>query len=238
MTLCKNFENLEVNKLDFFPDDQRKKAQHYDWLIPLFFKDTSKPVNEIKKTFLEVRTITVTRTLISQEEIVDFGEVPVAFRKTHEILIKNIGEIEQPLKMEALPLYGGFAVLNARRTLQPGETKPILVEFNPFTQQIYEEKLKLFSDTTVASVTLKGIGVRPEVRIEPHDGLLYFANILVNEYAEKELEIKNVSNFPVKFSLDKLVEGIVNKKGLNNFTFIPSEGVVASSSSLKIKVIF
>lgn len=179
----KNFDSVKElrkiggKKLDFFPDDERKKAQHYDWLIPMFFKDSQKPTDEIKKTYLEVRTITLTRTLIPQEEVVDFGEVPVAFRKTYEILIKNIGETEQPLKMEALPLYGGFAVLNARRTLKPGETKPILVEFNPFTQQIYEEKLKLFSDTTVASVTLKGIGVRPEVRIEPHDGLLYFANI-------------------------------------------------------------
>lgn len=226
-------------KLDFFPDDQYKKAQHYDWQIPMYFRDASKPAgNDLKRTFMEIRTITVTRTLIPQEEVIDFGEVPVAFRKTHEVLIKNVGETEQPLKMEALPLYGGFAVLNARRTLMPGETKPILIEFNPFTQQAYEEKLRLFSDTTVASVTLKGTGVRPEVRIDPYDGLLYFGNVLVNEFSEREFEIKNVSNFPVKFSLDKKAEGIVNRKGLNNFTFIPSEGIVPSSSSLKIKVIF
>lgn len=225
-------------KLDFFKDDPRKKAQHYDWLIPMFFRDASKPVGtDLKKTFLEVRTITVTRTLIPQEDVVDFGEVPVAFRKTYEVLIKNIGDTEQPLKMEALPLYGGFAVLNARRTLMPGETKPILIEFNPFTQQIYEEKLRLYSDTTVASISLKGIGVRPEVRIEPHDGLIYFANILVNESSEREFLIKNVSNFPVKYSFDKKIEGIVNKKGLSNFT-IPSGGIIPASSTEKIKVIF
>jgi hypothetical protein len=229
---------LGGRKLDFFPEDPKRKAQHYDWLIPMFFRDANKSENELKKTFLEVRTITLTRTLIPQEEVVDFGEVPVAFRKTHEILVKNIGDLEQPLKMEALPLYGGFTVLNARRTLAPGDTKPVLIEFNPFTQQKYEERLKLFSETTCCSILLKGIGVRPEVRIEPSDGLIYFANILVNEYVEKEFEIKNVSNFPVKFSLDKLLEGVVNKKGLSNFTFIPSEGIVPSSSSLKVKVIF
>jgi len=229
---------LGGRKLDFFPDDPKRKAQHYDWLIPMFFRDTSKPESDLKKTFLEVRTITMTKTLIPHEEVIDFGEVPVAFRKTHEILIKNIGDVEQPLKMEALPLYGGFTVLNARRTLAPGDTKPVLVEFNPFTQQKYEERLRLFSETTICSVLLKGIGVRPEVRIEPSNGLLYFANIIVNENADKEFEIRNVSNFPVKFSLDKLAEGIVNKKGLSNFTFIPSEGIVPSSSTLKIKVIF
>jgi hypothetical protein len=204
----------------------------------MFFRDASKPAgSELKKTFMEVRTITVTRTLIPQEEVVDFGEVPVAFRKTYEVLIKNIGDTEQPLKMEALPLYGGFAVLNARRNLMPGDTKPILIEFNPFTQQIYEEKLRLYSDTTVASVTLKGIGVRPEVRIEPYDGLIYFANILVNECVEKEFVIKNVSNFPVKYSFDKKIEGVVNKKGLSNFT-IPSGGIIPALSSETIKVIF
>ena len=241
----RNFNQVEElrklggRKLDFYNDDPKRRSQHYDWVIPMFFKDTSKPDNtELKKTFLEVRTITLSRSLVPNEEVVDFGEVPVAFRKTHEVLIKNIGDTEQALKMEPLTPYGGFAVLNARRSLAPGDTKPILVEFNPFTQQIYEERLKLYSDTTVTSVLLKGIGVRPEVRIDPQDGLIYFANLLVNEQAEKEFVIKNVSSFPVKFSLIKKAEGIVNKKGLSNFTFIPSEGIVPSSSSLKVKIIF
>ena len=243
--LERNFDKVEElkklggRKLDFFPEDSRKRAQHYDWYIPLIFRDISKPSTEKPlNSFIVVRTVTVTRTLIPQQEVVDFGEVPVAFRKTFEILVKNISETEQALRMDPLPPYGGFSVLNARRTLAPGDTKPILVEFNPFTQQIFEERLKLFSESTVTSVLLKGIGVRPEVRIEPSDGLIYFGNVLVNEYVEKEFEIQNVSHFPVKFNLLKKKEGILNKKGLSNFTCIPSEGIVKSQSSLSVKVIF
>ena len=39
------------------------------------------------------------RTLIPNTEIMDFGEVPVAFRKTKEILIKNVGTMDETLNL-------------------------------------------------------------------------------------------------------------------------------------------
>lgn len=59
----------------------------------------------------------------------------------------------------------------------------------------------LFSEYTTVSVMIKGIGVRPEVTIEPEEGLISFGNVLVNETVEKAFKIKNVSSFPVKFNL-------------------------------------
>ena len=58
------------------------------------------------------------------------------------------------------------------RTIKPGETKPIVIQFEPLAQQIYEERVVMFSDNTMVSVNLKGTGVRPEVNITPDDGLL------------------------------------------------------------------
>jgi hypothetical protein len=48
---------------------------------------------------------------------------------------------------------------------------------------------------------MKGCGVRPEVSIEPEEGLLNFGNILVGEVYEKTFKIKNVSSFAVRFEL-------------------------------------
>jgi hypothetical protein len=48
---------------------------------------------------------------------------------------------------------------------------------------------------------MKGCGVRPEVNIEPEEGLLNFGNIVVGEVYEKSFKIKNVSSFAVKFQL-------------------------------------
>jgi len=49
--------------------------------------------------FLQVRSTTVKRTLIPNTEVLDFGEVPVAFRKTQEILIKNVGTMNETLNL-------------------------------------------------------------------------------------------------------------------------------------------
>ena len=43
--------------------------------------------------------------------------------------------------------------------------------------------------------------MRPEVNIEPEEGMLYFGNLLVGETIEKSFKIKNVSSFAVKFNL-------------------------------------
>lgn len=45
----------------------------------------------MKTMHIEVRTTTVQRALVPNQESLDFGEIPVAFRKTMEVLITNIG---------------------------------------------------------------------------------------------------------------------------------------------------
>ncbi len=82
---------------------------------------------------IEARTTTVQRALVPNIEVLDFGEIPVAFRKTLEVLITNIGTNVEELQMDAMAPFGGFTVLNARRPIQPGETKPVLIEFKPFS---------------------------------------------------------------------------------------------------------
>ena len=71
------------------------------------------------------------RTLIPNTEVLEFGEIPVANKKILEILVKNNGHMEETLKLQALSPFGGFSVLNAMRTIKPGETKPIVVQFEP-----------------------------------------------------------------------------------------------------------
>lgn len=66
----------------------------------------------------------------------------------------------------------------------------------------------IYSDSTIVSVNLKGQGVKPEVKIEPEDGLLNFKNVLIGETTEDEFLIKNVSSFPVTFTLQSQVSGV------------------------------
>lgn len=87
---------------------------------------------DMKTIFIEIWTCTIQRALVPNVERLDFGEIPVAFRKTMEIMITNIGTNVEELQMDAMTPYGGFTVLNAWRAILPGETKPILIEFKPF----------------------------------------------------------------------------------------------------------
>lgn len=66
---------------------------------------------------MEARTTTVKKTLIANVTELDFGEVPVAFKMTKEIHIRNIGNLPETLKLQSLTPFGGFSVLNAMRTI-------------------------------------------------------------------------------------------------------------------------
>lgn len=191
--------------INYFAIDERR-SQHYEWLIPVYYKSAEKENDDVKVFYIEARTTTVYRSLVPNVTSLEFGEIPVANRKVLEILVKNVGELEETMRMEPLTPFGGFSVLNAMRTIQPGETKALVVQFEPQAQQIFEEKLMIYSNHTVVSVNLKGTGVRPEVEIVGlTDGLLPFGNVLANEFVEKQFTIKNISTFPVTFNLSSQV---------------------------------
>lgn len=119
---------------DFDVEDQNKRTQHYEWLLPIYYKNQEEPGNDNKKVksiYLEARTTTVPRTLIATPNELDFGEIPVALRVTKEILIKNEGQQEEELKAESLTPFGGFCVLNALRPIAPRQTIPVVVQFEP-----------------------------------------------------------------------------------------------------------
>jgi hypothetical protein len=48
----------------------------------LYFKQPENTDTEIKALFIEARTVTVKRTLVPNADSLEFGEIPVAFKKT------------------------------------------------------------------------------------------------------------------------------------------------------------
>lgn len=60
-----------------------KRSQHYEWLIPLYYKNPEKEDSEVNVLYLEARTVTVNRSLVPNVESLEFGEIPVAFRKVY-----------------------------------------------------------------------------------------------------------------------------------------------------------
>jgi P pilus assembly chaperone PapD len=90
----------------------------------------------------------------------------------------------------------------------------------------------------MVSVDLKGTGVRPEVGIEPADGLITFGNILVNETSERSFKITNVSSFPVNFKLVSEASGVDNLSKKRPFLLVPSEGTIQAKATYEVKITF
>ena len=113
-----------------------------------------------------------------------------------------------------------------------------MVQFEPLAQQIYEERIVLYSDFTTVSVVMKGVGVRPEVEIDPEEGLIGFGNVLVNETVEKSFKIHNVSSFPVRFELIYEASGVKNRKKTVPFMLMPASATVAADETYEVKILF
>ena len=71
------------------------------------------------------------RSLTSDVIEIDFGELAVSSRLLKEINITNVGSEPAAMSLDPLPPYGGFTVLNAMRTIEPGASKTVVVEFEP-----------------------------------------------------------------------------------------------------------
>lgn len=97
----------------------------------------------------------------------------------------------------------------------------------------------IYSNHTVVSVNLKGVGVRPEIElVGVPDGLLSFGNVMQNEYVEKSFTLKNLSSFPVTFSLVTQVAGVLNKSKLTPFTLVPGTATIKAGGDYQVKVLF
>ena len=222
---------------DFDREDINKRSQHYEWLIPVFFRSVT-PDAATKRVFLKVRTAVFNKTLIADPEVLEFGEVAVSCRKVVEFNLTN--KDTQPLSIRKDPLqpFGGFAVLNALRVIEPGQTKVVVVEFAPLSQQLFEENLTLRSSNSATTVKLKGRGVRPEIEVVPKDGLVYLGNTIANDTIEQTVNLKNIVSFPCEFEIRQLGKGVQNFNGVTNFSYIPNKGKIQPGQTLPLKVRF
>jgi hypothetical protein len=79
---------------------------------------------------------------------------------------------------------------------------------------------------------VQGKGVRPEVQIEPENGLISMGGVLLEEYAERTVKVKNVCNFDIQFSLQKVGEGVLNSNSGSAFSYIPAQGTIPPHSTI------
>ncbi len=93
--------------------------------------------------YLELRTTVVLPALSCTPDHLDFGQMAVAKSATKQIVLKNHSEATVDLEMVLKGISSPFLVLNALRSLGPGEHINLVVEFKPVSVKKYSDYLTL-----------------------------------------------------------------------------------------------
>jgi len=55
-------------------------TQHYKWLLPIYFKQKDYPDASVEVNFIEITTTSTSKTLLIDQQEIDFGEIAVGTR--------------------------------------------------------------------------------------------------------------------------------------------------------------
>lgn len=53
----------------------------------MYYKNPERDDNDVKVLYMEARTVTVKRTLVPNVDSLEFGEIPVAFKKVNQLYV-------------------------------------------------------------------------------------------------------------------------------------------------------
>ncbi|XP_051508831.1 cilia- and flagella-associated protein 74 [Myxocyprinus asiaticus] len=188
--------------------------------------------------------------------IIDFNQVPVGQKVLKKVIIQNIST--EPLKLSSslLDVTGPFSVLNAMRSVCPGETHTLLIAFTPLLEKKYHETLEVSCGQMSLDLVLCAEAVEPVIRCS-NDGHMDFHCVPVNESSTQVFRLQNMSSVTVQFSV--LLEshcrnesdgwlpavtdstahvGVQNYSGMSVFGATPSGGVIWPADTVDITVTF
>lgn len=223
---------------EFLPETP-EHLQNYKWNLPCYFKFNSPEINyPLETLFMEINTTTITQSLVASTRLLDFGDIAVGFKKVEEVILTNNSSATEDLHFELMPTFGGFAVLNAMRTIRPGQSRKLLVQFEPNYEKPFEEKLKVFTHSKTVTIYLQGHGVSPEVSIIPENGLIEMGGVIVGEKIEKSITLKNLSTFRLTYTMTSMFSGCQNLGGQLPITFWPNSGALEALEERPIKILF
>lgn len=125
-----------------------------------------------------------------------------------------------------------------------------MIQFQPTSQAHYHENL-IFTTSlgTVIEIPVTGEGVSPTLRVEPSDGQLAFAPVLVCEQSTRTLELHNSSDFPLQYEIISRTtatngagtgahEQYRNLNNRSTFYCIPREGQIPPRACHTIEATF
>ncbi|XP_026187330.1 cilia- and flagella-associated protein 74 isoform X3 [Mastacembelus armatus] len=190
-------------------------TQHYrEYTIPCFISDGDPPKEDrqaqqawspFNTLYLKLQCPAVQPPLVvisnSGHNIIDFHQVAVGEKALKSFTVQNISKESLDLRSSILNIFGPFSLLNALRSIRPGEKHILVLAFSPTQEKKYCETLEVHNQKMTLEMTLCGEGVVPAVTLSHQGGLLDFGYVLENESASQVLKLQNNSAVSVDFKV-------------------------------------
>eukprot|EP00955_Chlamydomonas_euryale_P007529 79807-Chlamydomonas_euryale.AAC.3 len=171
----------------------------------------------------------------------DFGPVPVGQRIVRSVELYNQGEADAQLRATALGSGQVFGQVNAMRQVLRGGSFTVKVSFEPQQRTQYLEVLTLSTDRTAVRIALKGLGIAPELKLEPPSAMtdgFDFGDVFSGEASERSFTVTNVCPFPLTFSMRFCGVPDPNLQARPPFYARPAEGTLAQGESAEVTLVF
>lgn len=65
---------------DFSGESELDRSQHYEWLVPCYFREKGK-LETTQVCYFELRSTAINKVLVADRTVCDFGEIAVSLKK-------------------------------------------------------------------------------------------------------------------------------------------------------------
>ncbi|OQY26586.1 MAG: hypothetical protein B6244_13155, partial [Candidatus Cloacimonetes bacterium 4572_55] len=150
--------------------------------------ESNDPFNPLFEIILQGTGIDASINFV--EDSHDFGDVRVYQSRTDTLLLTNTGTASANITGFEVSL-SAFTVAAAGVTIEPNQSVPIQVAFNPNGEGTYLDTLRIFqgNGAQIASLPLTGRGVAPHIRLSYTE--LDFGAIDVGSFEDRNLTLFN-----------------------------------------------
>jgi hypothetical protein len=194
--------------------------------------------------FLCLDTLVTKPEFVADITTVDYGQIAIGIRTIKTIKIRNLS-LTRSMTLQTsrgLNAVGPFCVMNANRTIEPGQWHILVIECIPMSQGLLTELLELScrDGGTRITLTLRVQGVNPIIDItglEPYSssnspltsslvsststslgGIVNFGTLIATDEKIKKFTITNKSLFTVEIRLERSIcQGISSLSKQSDF---------------------
>ncbi|XP_035761439.1 cilia- and flagella-associated protein 74 [Neolamprologus brichardi] len=248
------------------------RKRYREYTIPCFVSDGDPPEDDklvqpawspFNTLYLKLQCPAVQPPLVVISNngcnIINFHQVTVGERVIKRFTVQNISQESLDLSSSVFDVYSPFSLLNALRSIRPGEKHTLILAFSPTLGKKCCDMLEVRCQKMTLEMTLLGEGIVPAVTSSHNGDVLDFGYVLEKETASQVVKLQNSSAVPVSFRvmlaslspfrpqggadrvaflLDRYANshvhpavGTQNYSGLSVFSVVPVEGSIPPGQS-------